>query len=280
VAFVLSGVVISQDCARAIDVERALLLRNGYALVATEERWMMGGDKPPAHILDLAATLSTRSRAVYVEAEFFGGIGAQAALGYDHGAESLGPLRTQSLGGDFVGFAEVPVDQWAINVALEWLGVPDAGSEDRFTAIGLNDFRAATAEEITFAGALPRDGATTLWRPVGRNELALIEATGFRRYPPRLPEQPIFYPVANFEYAEQIARDWNSTDARHANIGFVTRFKVASAVLAAYKPQQVGAKLHTEYWIPADELEQFNDAIIGTIDVVAEYRHGSRVDAG
>jgi hypothetical protein len=177
--FVLSGVVISQDCAREMEVERALLLRNGYALAVTEERWMMGGDAPPAHILDMASSLSRRSRAVYVEAEFFGGIGAQAAIGYDHGAESFGPLRTQSLGGDFVGFVEVPVDQGAINVALEWLGVPAEGGEDRFTAIGLNGFRAATAEEVTFAGALPRDGGTTLWRPVGRNELALIEATGF-----------------------------------------------------------------------------------------------------
>lgn len=73
---------------------------------------------------------------------------------------------------------------------------------------------------------------TTLWRPVGRNELALIESSGYREFPPRLAQQPIFYPVLNFAYAERIARDWNSTDARHDNLGFVTRFDVASDFLA------------------------------------------------
>jgi hypothetical protein len=41
-------------------------------------------------------------------------------------------------------------------------------------------------------------GTTTLWRPVGPEELALVEASGRRAWPPRLPEQPIFYPVLNF----------------------------------------------------------------------------------
>ncbi|MBO9582019.1 MAG: hypothetical protein J7498_14095 [Sphingobium sp.] len=47
----------------------------------------------------------------------------------------------------------------------------------------------------------------TLWRPVGPEELALIEATGMRAFPPRLPEQPIFYPVTTRDYAVKIARD-------------------------------------------------------------------------
>jgi len=47
----------------------------------------------------------------------------------------------------------------------------------------------------------------TLYRPVGPKELALIEASGWRAFPPRLPEQPIFYPVLNEDYAIQIARD-------------------------------------------------------------------------
>ncbi len=46
----------------------------------------------------------------------------------------------------------------------------------------------------------------TLYRPVGPAELDLIEATGWRKFPPRLPEQPIFYPVLNEEYAAQIAQ--------------------------------------------------------------------------
>ena len=36
--------------------------------------------------------------------------------------------------------------------------------------------------------------------------------------------------------------------------------------------------MHSEYWIPAEELKAFNDAIIGEIAVVAEYRHGERID--
>lgn len=34
-----------------------------------------------------------------------------------------------------------------------------------------------------------------LYRPVGAKELDLIAASGYREFPPRLPEQPIFYPV-------------------------------------------------------------------------------------
>ncbi|MDG9666544.1 hypothetical protein ONV78_02275 [Hahella sp. CR1] len=47
----------------------------------------------------------------------------------------------------------------------------------------------------------------TLFRPTGPNELALVEESGFKRWPPRLSEQPIFYPVCNEDYARQIARD-------------------------------------------------------------------------
>ena len=109
----------------------------------------------------------------------------------------------------------------------------------------------------------------TLWRPVGPEELALIEASGFREFPPRLPEQPIFYPVLNEEYATQIARDWN---VRASGAGFVTRFRVRAEVAAKYPPQVVGAAMHRELWVPADELAAFNAAIVGTIEVVADFR--------
>lgn len=120
---------------------------------------------------------------------------------------------------------------------------------------------------------------TTLWRPVGANELRLITDSGYTRFPPRLPEQPIFYPVCNFEYAERIARDWNSTDLRHNHVGYVTEFNVRTDYLTKYDAHIVGGKQHSEYWIPAEDLEQFNDAITDPIRVVAEYRHGLRVDA-
>ena len=108
-----------------------------------------------------------------------------------------------------------------------------------------------------------------LYRPVGPKELALIEQSGFREFPPRLPEQPIFYPVLNEEYAVQIARDWN---VRASGAGFVTRFAVRADFVQRYPVQQVGGGVHQELWVPAEELAEFNRNIVGKIEVVAEFR--------
>lgn len=110
-----------------------------------------------------------------------------------------------------------------------------------------------------------------LFRPVGKNELALIEASGFTAFPPRLPEQPIFYPVLNEEYATQIARDWNAKyNADKA--GYVTKFAVRKEFLDKYETKIVGGRTHEEYWIPAEELEEFNRNIIGNIEVISEFK--------
>lgn len=37
---------------------------------------------------------------------------------------------------------------------------------------------------------MSRAKTLTLWRPTGPQELALVEASGWRAWPPRLPEQP------------------------------------------------------------------------------------------
>lgn len=108
----------------------------------------------------------------------------------------------------------------------------------------------------------------TLFRPVGPEELALIQASGWREFPPRRPEQPIFYPVLNEEYATQIARNWN---VRESGSGFVTRFAVDSAFASRYPVQTVGALVHQELWVPAGELEEFNRHIVGPIEVIAEF---------
>jgi len=84
---------------------------------------------------------------------------------------------------------------------------------------------------------------TTLWRPTGPKELALVEASGWTAWPPRLPEQPIFYPVTNAEYAAQIARDWNSTSGPDF-LGYVTAFRVRASFLARYPIQTVGSRIH------------------------------------
>ena len=108
----------------------------------------------------------------------------------------------------------------------------------------------------------------TLFRPVGTAELELVAATGFREFPPRLPEQPIFYPVLNEEYARQIARDWN---VEASGAGYVTRFEVTSAFLDAYPEQIVGGGIHRELWIPAEDLVELNRNIVGLIEVIAEF---------
>jgi hypothetical protein len=109
----------------------------------------------------------------------------------------------------------------------------------------------------------------TLWRPVGPIELRLIAEAGYRAFPPRLPEQPIFYPVLNEAYAIQIARDWN---VKADGAGYVTRFEVRREFLDRYPVRQAGGREHLEYWIPAEDLAAFNEAIVGEIVVTAEYR--------
>ena len=107
-----------------------------------------------------------------------------------------------------------------------------------------------------------------LYRPVGEKELALIRESSHRAFPPRLPEQPIFYPVLHEDYAVQIARDWNTRDG---GVGYVTRFRVRSAFLQRYPRRTVGASIHEEYWIPAEDLSDFNAAMVGPIEVIAEF---------
>jgi hypothetical protein len=108
----------------------------------------------------------------------------------------------------------------------------------------------------------------TLWRPVGPAELRLIEESGMREFPLRLPDQPIFYPVLSEDYAIKIARDWN---VPASGKGYVTRFRVSRAFLDRHEIREAGGRSHLEYWIPAEELVDFNAAIIGEIEVVASF---------
>lgn len=108
----------------------------------------------------------------------------------------------------------------------------------------------------------------TLYRPTGPRELALVEASGFLRWPARLPDQPIFYPVTNEQYACEIARDWN---VPASGSGFVTRFEVLKSFMDRYAVHQVGGAHHTEWWVPAEELEALNDHIVGRIEVIRTF---------
>jgi hypothetical protein len=108
-----------------------------------------------------------------------------------------------------------------------------------------------------------------LYRPVGPDELALVYEAQMRAFPPRLPEQPIFYPVLNEGYARQIAREWNAPSAKGA--GFATRFEVDDAYASRFERRVVGGREHEELWVPVEELGEFNGQIDGSIEIVAAY---------
>lgn len=118
---------------------------------------------------------------------------------------------------------------------------------------------------------------TTLWRPVGRAEYDLLLESGMRRWPPRLAHQPIFYPVLNRGYAAQIARDWNTNDEVSGFIGIVTEFEVETDYVVRFDRKVVGEDHHSELWVLAADLDEFNDHIVGEIRVVDVFT-GDRYD--
>ena len=108
----------------------------------------------------------------------------------------------------------------------------------------------------------------TLYRPTGPEELEQVKQSGYTKWPARLPEQPIFYPVTNEEYANWIAEKWN---VRDSGIGYVTRFEIRKEFMDQYPVHQVGEAHHTEWWIPAKDLEALNNNIVGKIEVIREF---------
>lgn len=110
-----------------------------------------------------------------------------------------------------------------------------------------------------------------LYRPVGKKELELITESDYKAYPPRLSWQPIFYPVMNFEYAAQIAKEWNAEDEFSGYCGFVTAFDIDADYISKFEVQNVGSFQHNELWVPSEELQEFNNHIQGKIEVVASF---------
>lgn len=74
--------------------------------------------------------------------------------------------------------------------------------------------------------------------------------------------------MLNEDYATRIARDWN---IKASGVGFVPLFRVRKSFLDRYDVQQVGGETILEYWIPAEDLEEMNDNIVGTIEEVARF---------
>jgi hypothetical protein len=113
----------------------------------------------------------------------------------------------------------------------------------------------------------------TMYRPVGQVEFDLVEESGFKEWPPRLEGQPIFYPVTNEAYAEEITKRWNVSDF---GVGYVTRFEVLSEFVDRYEIKRVGDAHHTEWWIPAEDLEELNRSIVGVIEVVSRFEKATQ----
>lgn len=108
------------------------------------------------------------------------------------------------------------------------------------------------------------DSTVTLWRPTGPQELDLVRASGWRAWPPRLAEQPVFYPVLDEDYAIGLAQHCN---APFSGVGYVTRFDVWRTFLDRYPLHQVAAGVR-EYRIPATDLAELNANLVGPIAVV------------
>jgi hypothetical protein len=84
-----------------------------------------------------------------------------------------------------------------------------------------------------------------------------------------LPIQPIFYPVTNLEYAREVNR-WN---VEQYGVGYVTRFWVKQSFAERYAVHVMGA-YQTEWWIPAEDLEELNANLVGLIEVVERLAKG------
>jgi hypothetical protein len=100
-------------------------------------------------------------------------------------------------------------------------------------------------------------------------ELRLVYEGGMKGFPPRKPEQPIFYPVLNLEYANEIAKRWNVESSSAS--GYVARFNLDDAYASQFSPQKVGASHHIELWVPSEELSRFNEHILPPILVVSAH---------
>ena len=108
----------------------------------------------------------------------------------------------------------------------------------------------------------------TLYRPVGPGQLAAIIAADWRAFPSQWSNQPFFFPLMDQAYAERVAQQWN---VHNSGSGFVLRFRVCKRFLADYEPKRIGGPSNWEYRIPAAELAQFNQHIMGTIELVEAY---------
>jgi hypothetical protein len=112
---------------------------------------------------------------------------------------------------------------------------------------------------------------TVLYRSVGQTELDLIEKSGFKAFPLYLEGQPIFSFLLNEEYARFIASECNANEAFSGYTGYVLRLAVRTDFVAPFEIRKEASAIALEYGIPADRVVQFNENIVGMIELVARY---------
>jgi hypothetical protein len=115
---------------------------------------------------------------------------------------------------------------------------------------------------------MEKSETVTLFRPGGEKEIALIRASGWKEFPERLPDEQLFCPLLTVEPATRIARETSTQDGGTV---YVLRFNVDFEYLKRFPIQAAGWRVHQEYWIPADQLAEFNGHIIGLIEVISEF---------
>lgn len=200
-------------------------------------------------------------------------------------ADAGWPPALVAVCGHAAGSASYRLDAAALAHVIEHWGNPDDRDDaaalrwldgDAVLAVLVDDLAAPTADPDVaglvahlLAGRVEDSaGATTLWRPVGPEELRLVEDAGWRRWPPRLPDQPIFYPVLNEAYATQIAREWN---VPASGVGHVTRFRVGTPFARRYTTKRAGGGHLLELWVPAEDVDALNEHLVGMIELVGTY---------
>ena len=141
---------------------------------------------------------------------------------------------------------------------------------DLCNAVSRADQFAVEVDAFEYDGEL-----VVLYRPIGEKELQLIKALDWKSFPPRLSWQPIFYPVLNRQYAEEIAMKWNTKDKGSGFVGYVTKFCIKVDGIKDYKVKIVGGAEHKELWVPSEKLQEFNRHIVGSIEVIGEFRKQS-----
>jgi hypothetical protein len=139
-----AGVVVLPQGFGLVPVTEAMFSRLGGRDVKPfgNDFWMLSGG-----VEALARRISQAGDIAYLEADFFGGVGGQAAVAWRAGQVRLGPY----VSGDAEPPPPLPVDQWAFNRVLRELGADRGETSDEFDAVGLGRHR-RTDDWATVAG--------------------------------------------------------------------------------------------------------------------------------